>query len=51
MKGEFNSMTRVLDDDVEFIREVAAGEISGVDGMDVPERVQGFAISLRTLET
>ena len=35
MKGEFNSMTRVLDDDVEFIREVAAGEISGVDGMDV----------------
>jgi len=35
MKGEFNSMTRVLDDDVEFIREVASGEITGVDGMDV----------------
>jgi hypothetical protein len=28
-------MTRVLDDDVEFIREVASGEITGVDGMDV----------------
>ena len=34
MKGEFNSMSRVLDDDVDFIREVATGEIT-VDTMDV----------------
>jgi len=34
MKGEFDQMTRVLDDDIEFIQEVASGQ-TVIESMDV----------------